>query len=261
MWTTVVSIGLIMATDPIRLGLALVLVTRGRPVLNLLAFWLGGMVAGVILATAVLVLARDMALPVIQAGVSAITEVRSSVAILTGGRLQITLGIIVLLSVVVLEARRRARDRTSVEVGVGAGGGEASGVALQQRPPSLIARMGARAHGMLTQDAARYGGLVLPAFVVGLASSAPPIETVAALTIIMASGATIGTQFSAFLVFIVLVLTVIEIPLVGYLAMPQKTEALMMQMQDWLRTYGWKLTQGLFVVMGSWAVFQGVTSL
>jgi Sap, sulfolipid-1-addressing protein len=256
MWTTVVSIGLIMATDPIRLGLALVLVTRGRPVLNLLAFWLGGIVAGVILATAVLVLARDMALPVIQAGVSAITEVRSSVAILTGGRLQITLGIVVLLSVVVLEARRRARERTPVGVGVG----DASGVALQQRPPSLIARMGARAHGMLTQDAARYG-IVLPAFVVGLASSAPPIETVASLTIIMASGATIGTQFSAFMVFIVLVLTVIEIPLVGYLAMPQKTEALMMQLQDWLRTYGWKLTQGLFVVMGSWAVLQGVTSL
>jgi Sap, sulfolipid-1-addressing protein len=257
MWTTVVSIGLIMATDPIRLGLALVLVTRRRPMLNLLAFWLGGVVAGVFIATAVLVLARDIALPVIQAGVSAITEVRSNVAILTGGRLQITMGVIILLSVLVLSARRRARERTPAEIGVGEASG---GVALQERPPSLIARMGARAHGMLSEDMAKYG-LVLPAFVVGLASSAPPIESLAALTIIMASGATLGTQFSAFLVFILLVLTVIEVPLVSYLAMPQKTRALMMRLQEWLRVYGWKFTQGMFVFMGSWALFQGVTSL
>jgi uncharacterized protein HemY len=84
---------------------------------------------------------------------------------------------------------------------------------------------------------------------------------VASLTIIMASGATIGTQFSAFLVFILLVLTVIEVPLIGYLAMPQKTQAWMTQLQEWLRVYGWKVTQGMFVFMGSWALFQGVTSL
>jgi uncharacterized membrane protein len=258
MWTTVVSIGLIMATDPIRLGLALVLVTRRRPMLNLFAFWLGGLVAGVFIATAVLVLARDIALPVIKAGVSAITQVRSNVAILAGGRLQITMGVIILLSVLVLSARRRARERTPVGVGAGEASG---GVTLEPRPPSLIARMGARCHSiLLNQDVAKYG-LVLPAFVVGLASSAPPIESLAALTIIMASGATIGTQFSAFLVFILLVLTVIEIPLVGYLAMPQKTQALMTQLQEWLRVYGWKFTQGMFVFMGSWALFQGVTSL
>jgi Sap, sulfolipid-1-addressing protein len=256
MWTTVMTLGVIMATDPIRLGLALVLVTRGRPLVNLLAFWLGGIAAGIFVATVVLVLARDIALPVIQAGVSAITHVRSEIAILAGGRLQITMGVIMLLSVVVLSARRRARERTPA----GLVAGEASGVALQPRPTGLIARMGACAHGMLTADAAKYG-FALPAFVVGLASSAPPIETVASLTIIMASGATIGTQFSAFLVFILLVLTVIEVPLIGYLAMPQKTQAWMTQLQEWLRVYGWKVTQGMFVFMGSWALFQGVTSL
>jgi hypothetical protein len=251
------SIGLIMATDPIRLGLALVLVTRRRPMLNLLAFWLGGMLAGVFLATAVLVLARDIALPVIQAGVSAITAVRSNVVILSGGRLQLTMGVIMLLSAIVLTARRRARERAMAEVTVGG----PSAVALEPRPPGLIARMGARAHSMLDQEGASKYGLALPAFVVGLASSAPPIESVAALTIIMASDATIATQFSAFLVFILLVLTVIEIPLLGYLAMPHKTHALMTQLQEWLRVHGHKVTQVLLIFMGCWALFQGVTSL
>ncbi len=127
MWAAVLSIGLVMATDPIRLGLALVLVTRRRPALNLLAFWLGGMVAGVVVAMAVLVVARDIALPIIKALVSAFTEVRSTIIILAGPRLQITFGVITLLGVLVLSARQRARER--VPAGVGAGG--VPGVALQ----------------------------------------------------------------------------------------------------------------------------------
>ena len=256
MWAAVLYIGLVMATDPIRLGLALVLVTRRRPVLNLFAFWLGGMVAGIVVATAVLVLARDIALPVIQAGLSAFAQLRSNIVILAGGRLNITLGVIALLAALVLSARHRAREKTLA----GAGVGDASDVALQPRPTTPIARMGACAHSMLNQDVAKYGS-VLPAFVVGLASSAPPIETVTALTIIMASKAAISVQFGAFLVFILLVLTVIEIPLLGYLAMPQKTDALMMRLQDWVRAYGRKLTQGMLVVMGLVGVVQGVASL
>lgn len=256
MWNAVVYIGLVMATDPIRLGLALVLVTRRRPVQNLFAFWLGGVVSGVILAAAVLVFARDIALPAVRAGVSALTTLRANVLILSGGRLQITMGVIALLAVLVLSARRRAREKTLVAVGAG----DSSGVAVQPGPTSLIARMGAFAHTMLNQDVARYGSLV-PAFVVGLASSAPPIETVTALTIIMASKDTVGMQFSAFLVFILLVLTVIELPLIGYLLMPQKTQAVMTRVQDWMHAYGRKLTQYMVGIMGVVSIVQGVASL
>jgi hypothetical protein len=252
MWAAVLYIGLVMATDPIRLGLALVLVTRRRPLLNLFAFWLGGMVAGIVVATAVLVVARDIALPAIQAVVSAFTQLRSNVVILAGGRLQITMGVIALLAVLVLSARHRAREKALAGIGVG----DASDVALQPRPPSLFARLGARC-----QDILNCGGFVWPAFVVGLASSAPPIETVSALTIIMASKETVGAQFGAFLVFILLVLTVIEIPLLGYLAMPEKTQAMMVQVGEWVRAYGRKLTQGMLVVMGLVGVVQGVASL
>jgi hypothetical protein len=263
MWAAVLYIGLVMATDPIRMGLALVLVTRKRPAMNLLAFWVGGIVAGFAVATVALVLARDIAIPVIQAGVSTFAELRSNIVILSGGRLHITLGVIALLAVLVLSARHRAREKTLVEVGAGGTGdsGGGSAVAVQPRPTTPIARMGARAHEMLNnQDVAKYGALV-PAFVVGLASSAPPIETVTSLTIIMASKAAIFAQFSAFLVFILLVLTVVEIPLVGYLVMPQRTHALMMRVQDWVAVYGRKLTQGLLVVMGLVGVVHGLMCL
>jgi hypothetical protein len=250
MWSSVLYIGLVMATDPIRLGFVLVLVTRRRPMANLLAFWLGGMVAGGVLATAVLVVARDITLAAIHTAIAAFTQVRSALAILEGGRLHITFGVIVLMIAANMVARGRARAR--VPVGVGSG----PGPELPGARPGLIARMGARTQNILTS-----GGFVWPAFVVGLTSSAPPIESVAALTIIMASGATLGVQFSAFIVFILLVLTVIEIPLLGYVAAPEKTEAMMLRLQHWLRVYGRKITLAMVLVMGTGNVIEGIASL
>ncbi len=66
MWTMVLLLGLGMAIDPAHLGLAVVMLSRRRPMLNLFAFWVGGMVAGVGIALAVLVFMRDVALAAIQ---------------------------------------------------------------------------------------------------------------------------------------------------------------------------------------------------
>ena len=100
-----------------------------------------------------------------------------------------------------------------------------------------------------------------PAFVVGMASSAPPVETLIALTFIMGSGAGITTQFGAFIVFTLLVLAVVEIPLVGYLAMPQKTAELMLRFQDWVRTYRRQISLSVLVGVGVLFVVQGVAHL
>ncbi|MGO8963016.1 MAG: GAP family protein, partial [Mycobacterium sp.] len=50
MWIYVLYMGFALALDPFRLGFALVLTSRRRPMLNLFAFWLGGMAAGLGLA-------------------------------------------------------------------------------------------------------------------------------------------------------------------------------------------------------------------
>jgi hypothetical protein len=85
---------------------------------------------------------------------------------------------------------------------------------------------------------------------------------VTALTIIMASGATIGAQFHRIpCVHRSSCSRSSRSPLVGYLPMPQKTDALMMRLQDWLRAYGAKLTQAMLVVLGSVGVIQAVASL
>src|SRR5437660_1293925 len=74
MWGTVFLLALAAATDPIRLGIATVLITLPRPIVNLLAFWLGGMASGVASALGALILLRDFLPKVMQ-------DVTSTVAI------------------------------------------------------------------------------------------------------------------------------------------------------------------------------------
>ena len=252
MWTMVLFIGFGMAIDPVRLGMAVVLLSRRRPMVNLLAFWVGGMATAVAVGIAVLALLRDVALVAIRHANSLINDVRSEVTVLAGGRLQITIGVIMLLLAARMVARERARIGRPVPVEVGGGG---SALALEERPPSPFARLGARTQEMLNCD------VVWPALVVGAGASFPPFEGVVILTIIMASRAELTTQLTAFIVFTILVLAVIEIPLVAYLAMPQRTEAVMLQVQNWVQGHRRQISLAILVGVGVIFVIQGVTKL
>ncbi len=219
--------------------------------LNLFVFWAGGMVAAAGVAIAVLVFVRELAVVAIHTAVSVANEFRETTVVLSGGRLQITFGVIMLL----LAARSVARSRAQMGIPVAVGGGGMPTMVLEQRPPGLIARAGARMQAMLNCD------VVWPAFIVGIATSVPPMESVIALTFIMASGAEIGTQFGAFFVFTLLVLMVIEIPLVAYLALPQRTEQVMLRIQNWVRTYRQQMTITILVGVGCLTLVQGVAAL
>lgn len=61
--------------------------------------------------------------------------------------------------------------------------------------------------------------------------------------------------------FILLVLTVIEIPLVTYLVIPQQTEAAMLRLDNWLRTHRRRITLTMLVVTGAILLVQGVAAL
>jgi hypothetical protein len=253
MWTYVMCLGFAMLIDPVRIGIAAVLMSRRRAIVSLLAFWVGGMIAGIFVGIAVLLLLHDVALVAIEAAVSTINDVRSAVIILTGPRLQITLGVLALLGLAVMLTRDRAQARTRVPVAVGGGG--ASDVLPEAPKPTLFSAMATRIHGMLES------GFVWPAFVVGLMSTFPPIEGPMALTVIMASRAAAGTQFAAFMVFILLVLVFIEVPLVACVAAPQKTQAVMLQMNSWITAHRRQIAETLLAVMGVMSVVQGMVSL
>ena len=255
MWIYVLYMGFGMAFDPFRLGFVLVLTSRRRPMLNLFAFWLGGVAAGFGLALVVLILMRDFSRVAIDAVMSVIDDVRSTVVIFTGSRLQITIGALLLLTVAIMKARERARAATPVPVAVGGGGGGSELPLKPTGPAAMFAWFAARTHDMLNTP------YIWPVFIAGAASAIPPVEGLMVLTVIMASRADLGTQFSAFAVFTLLLLSIIEIPLVSYLVRPEKTLAVVERVQSWIHAHFRLIMQALLTIAGVSAVVQGIANL
>jgi hypothetical protein len=216
MWVTVLVVALWVATDPTRLVIVVALMSRMRPKHNLIAYWLGGLAAGIAPGVAVfgLMLVMRDSVPL------AMADMRSAVLRFTGGYFQITIGVLALLIAGLLSTRYRARQR--VEVPTYGGFSEAPD---RQSTPTAIARIRARAGRALQ------GGNPWFAFGIGLVSTMPPIDYLVVLIVIVSSGAAFGTQLSAVVVFTLVVLALVEIPLVGYLVMPAKTRALVLQLQ------------------------------
>jgi hypothetical protein len=220
MWSVVLVLALWTAGDPIRIGITVLLVSRPRPLLNLLAFWLGGMTTGVSVALGAVILLPDYVPVLVQ-------DVRSTVASVTAGYLQIAIGVLALLI-----AARLAVKYQRPKVATPAG---RSALMLRPNTPTVFARLSARAYRSLE------GGYPWVAFMAGLGSATPPVEYLVAIATIVASRAAIGTQLSAAVMFTVVVLAVVEIPLVSYLGTPAKTEATMLRLHSWLRDHSRQL--------------------
>ena len=78
------------------------------------------------------------------------------------------------------------------------------------------------------------GGSVVVAFVAGLGLATPPVEYLAAIVSILASGATAVAQVGAPLMFTLVALMVAEAPLISYLATPAKTLAVVERLNSWM---------------------------
>ena len=224
---------------------------------NMLAFWLGGMAAGITVGIAALVLMHNVALVAIRRATSLVDGVRSAAVVLTGDGLPITLGVLSLLVLAVLLAKDRARLAAGVPeepalVAVGAGGHHESDQALKARKPNPVARL-----ATLTQDMLESGGR-WPAFAAGLASTFPPVEGPMALAAIMASKSTVGIQLSAFVVFTMLVLTFVELPLLGSLVAPRITENLMLHVNQWIQIYRRQIVETAFLLYGLLCLGRGL---
>jgi hypothetical protein len=211
MSSAVLVLSLVVAMDPVRIGITAFLISRPRPMLNLFVFWLGGMAAGIATALVVLVFLRDSALSIMR-------EVVSSPSTPIFADIQVAIGVLAVL----IAARLRARQRAPVPVTGGAG----SVLVLERNTPIGSGRLSIRGH--------LEGGSLVVAFVAGLALATPPVEYLAAMIAILASGAPATEQFAAALMFTLIAFTVVELPLVTYLASPDKTLAVVQRLNDWI---------------------------
>ena len=216
MCSAVLVLALVAAMDPVRIGIVALLISRPRPMINLLAFWLGGIAAGIVAALVVLLLLRDLMLSVMR--VSGFRHQRPDCCAHTG-RDRCARG----------ADRRADRWRASgrtTRAPAPVTGGEPSVLVLEPNTPTGSSRLSIR--GQLE------GGSLVVAFVAGVAMATPPVEYMATIVAILASRAAADAQVSAALMFTLVAFTVAEIPLISYLATPAKTLAVVLRLHDWI---------------------------
>jgi hypothetical protein len=260
----VLAIALLEALNPVRLGITLLVVSRPRPVQNLLAYGVGSLTACI--ATLVVPVTLLHGTPTFR------SFAQDLATISTVRHIQIGIGVLALSIAALMTVRSlmRARQRAHLPTP----GGNTSTLVLDSNTPPAISRLLGR-----MQDAPTEGGSAIRrllgrvhnawengslwvAFMIGIGlAGTPPDVVLFVLAIIVPSGAAIGTQLSAVIVFAVGMLAVVEITLVSHLAMPAKTQAVLRLLHDWAWAHRRQIVVVMCTVAGVSLVAQGMGSI
>jgi hypothetical protein len=235
----VLMLALWTAIDPLRLGIAALLTSRPRPMHNLFAYWFGTMAQGLTAITGLLILLHIFA-PTFTQTMSA------ALASCTARHVKIAIGLFALPVAALIAVNFSARWAR-----VPMAGGDPSAQVLPSRP-TAFARLFGRVQDLLE------GGSLWVAFVVGLGHGPAAEAYPVILAVIAASGEAIGTQVSATIIFMVGMLAVVEIPLVCSLAAPARTQTVMLQLHDWMRTRRRRILAAMLAFIGVMLVTTGV---
>lgn len=279
MWGSVLVLSLPAALNPARLAITLLLTSRPRPVQNLFACWLGNLTSSI--PVVVLPLTLLHATPMFDFFADGLA--RSA----TGRYIQAGIGAVALLVVALMIVRsltsRRAQPSTPsgggrhrIERVHGNANTSTLVVAANVPPvvaanvPPAISRLTQRAADARREDGSLFrrllarahdaweGGALWVAFVAGLANPPAPDVAVLVVAIIVASGATIGTQVAAAIVFVVAVLALLEITLVSYVIAPSKTETILQVLHEWALANRRKILMAMLAVLGVSLVASGI---
>jgi len=234
MWGSVLGLALLAALHPFRLAIILLMVSRPRPVQNLLAYWAGTMAVSVPYMFGPLMLLHVT--PMLKSfsdGLAASPTVR---------HIQIGLGLLALSIAALVTVRSLMRQRQPAQV-LTPSGTTSTPVPDSNTPSAMSSLRDAQVAATEDRSAIRRlvdraknaweDGSLWVAFVIGV-GAVPPIDGVFfLLAVAVTSGAAIGTQVVAATVFVLGTLSVVEIMLVSYLAMPVKAEALLRLLHKW----------------------------
>lgn len=132
----------------------------------------------------------------------------------------------------------------------------AAAAVLAVKPPAIRGPapdwLSARARRLLA------GPSLWVAAVAGLGIALPSVDYLAALALILASGAAAVTQVGALLMFTVVAFAFVEIPLLAYALAPGRTRSVMVALHDWIRARRRLEVAALLTVVGAALVAAGI---
>lgn len=224
MWATVVVMAAAVMFEPMRIGLAALMLNRPQPQRQLTAFLCGGLTMGVGAGALTLFVFRATPLDSWRPSASAV---------------QIAAGIVALMVAAMMATKlpwgRRTPDLTVPNRGVNA----------------------LRINMIRTRDVLQ-GRSLWVAWLSGLTTALPSANFMGAVAVIMVSGEAAATQAQALLVFNLIAFTLVEIPLIGHLAAPRQTRRLMTALHLWMLTRTRRDAAALVAVGGCLMLGMGV---
>ena len=257
MWSSMALLAIPIALDPVRLGLTLLLISRPRPAQNLLVYWVGCLTLGLLLLLVpILVLhftpmfsafAHDLGNPA--------TSVSSVVRYLEIGAGVLVLSIAAFIAFVFARQRTQSPARSAGK----------STLVVDSDPPNPISRLvgqdgsGPALRRLLGRaNTAWESGSLWVALAIGFFAAPNPSMVIFGLTTIPTSGAPIGVQIGAAVVFVIETLALVELVLVGSLVAPIKTQALLRVLHDWARAYRRQILVAMLTLVGLALLAQGI---
>jgi hypothetical protein len=261
-WGSVLVLAFLIALDPLRLGLIVLVISRPRPVQNLLAYWAGCLTVNLPALLVPLTLLHTT--PMFKS----LTQDLATNS--TARHIQIGAGVLALSIAALMTVRFLARRPAKLPTP----GGNTSTLVLDSNTPPVISRLLGRAQAAATEGGSAVrrllrrvhnaweNGSLWVALVIGLGlGGVAPDLVLFVLTIIVSSGAAISTQVSAAIAFVVGVLAFVEITLVSYLAMPAKTQAVLRPLHDWALAHRRQILVAMVAVGGVALVTNGMGSI
>lgn len=232
MWSSVLLLGFLTGINPLRIGLALLVLSRPRPMQNLLVYGAGSLTACIVAVSTPLTVMHVT---------GAFEPIANNFATgIVARYVQFASGVVLLSIAAMLLVRQRQQ---SAAVG---GGPSASNFSippaitrrisfLQEEAPereSVFRRVVRRGHREWTS------GALWVSFALGFTcGGVEPDAGLFLLAFIVTSGVSLGEQILASIAFIVGLLVVIEATLIAYLVAPRKTEAALQRTHDWVVTH------------------------
>lgn len=257
----VILMTLLVALNPFLLAIILLLISRPRPVQNLLAYWTGCMITNIPIFLVPLVLLHT---------VPSFSNIAQQLATPPPGAtvkpVQIGAGIVMLLvsALVFLRHRKGQRKEIATPVSVGAD----SAVLLEERPevpvedsrpPTLLGGALTRIKALMKRAIELWeSGNLWLALLFGM-GCVPSLTMVLLVdTLIVGSGAPIGMQIVVAIVFVLLMFIVLEFALVSNLIAPGKTQAVLKPLHTWSAAHTNQIVYTLLAVVGVWNLVVGV---
>ncbi len=204
MWTVVLVLAIAMNFEATRPTLAPLMLSRPRPIVQLLALFVGSFAMGLISGVLVVFVFHQTPLGSDQSN---------------GAKVQIALGLLtaVIAAVMTINVPRHWMRRHRAAAGAETGA----------RP---MDRMHERARAVL-----RKGNSPWLSFALGLGIGLPSVDFLAVLVVIASGGAAAPEQFGALLMFLVIGNACLVVPLLTYLIAPVPTSRWIDRFQTWVR--------------------------